>query len=103
MGLEMLGKVVKVVVDRPLGTLFHRSRDLKVPQSSRIVACCRASSPSPTPCLIDFASHKQSFRLFGPVDKLLRNFLPISNPVDHTKQNSRVHKDSAISLRVIGE
>ena len=32
---------------------------------------------SPVATLAD----KQSFRLFGPTDKLLRNFLPISNPI----------------------
>ena len=29
---------------------------------------------------------KQSFRLFGPADKLLCNFLPISNPTILVKQ-----------------
>ena len=39
-------------------------RDLKVPQSSRIVVDCRALSPSPTPCFVDFVRKKQLLTVF---------------------------------------
>ena len=45
---------------------------------------------------------KQSTGLFGPSDKLLRNFLPISNPVALPKQKAD-RKGLLFVLRVIGE
>ena len=53
-------------------------RDLKVPQSSRIVVDCRALSPSPTPCFVDFVRKKQFLTVFYsspvPCTNKKRNF-----------------------------
>ena len=40
------------------------ARDLKVPQSSRILVDCRALSPSPSPCFVDFVREKQLLTVF---------------------------------------
>ena len=44
---------------------------------------------SPVATLAD----KQSTGLFGLSDKLLRNFLPISNPISKTKRQSKMNSD----------
>ena len=36
---------------------------------------------------------KQSTGLFGPTDKLLCNFLPISNPISKTKRQPKMNLD----------
>ena len=45
---------------------------------------------------------KQSTGLFGPSDKLLRNFLPISNPYPY-KTKKDVPRGHVLFLRVIDE
>ena len=42
--------------------------------------------------------HKQSFRLFGPADKLLCNFLPISNPTILIKQKGHTARAYPLCL-----
>ena len=46
---------------------------------------------------------KQSTGLFGPTDKLLCNFLPISNPTILIKQKGRALKAHPLCLGVIDE
>ena len=41
---------------------------------------------------------KQSTGLFGPADKLLRNFLPISNPTTLIKQKGRTPRARPLCL-----
>ena len=41
---------------------------------------------------------KQSFRLFGPADKLLCNFLPISNPTISVKQKGHTTRAYPLCL-----
>ena len=71
---------------------MERRRFAKRKQQSRKEWCSTGFPPVAALC------DKQSFRLFGPSDKLLCNFLPISNPTILIKQKGHTQRARPLCL-----